>query len=194
MSFINDSDVWYGGKRFVVVRGHPDADGDIVLKDPDTDLEQYAKASQCSTQGASVAPPVPSAAVSASIASRDVLTVSTAPSIASVDAQPIIPQGNQTMSQQNTSRRTVSVSLIDQDVNLEGKEAIVLELGAQISEGNTQELIQELIMDPANKVAEALKAHNDKRANVVNREVLNRTGNKVKLEPVKMRDLHWDIR
>lgn len=187
MNFLSGSDVYFNGKRFVVVRGRPDSDGDIVVRDPSTSLEQYMKAAKCETQlSAAVFPDVPTAYSDAPVSPKSFTPEPI--------AQPIQTQGNQTMSQVNTSRRSVSVTLIDRDVNLEGKDAIVLDLGQQISEGDQNELIQELIMDPANKVAEALKAHNDNRASVVNREVLNRTGNKVKLEPVKMRDLTWDVR
>lgn len=195
MNFLSGSDVYFNGKRFVVVRGRPDSDGDIVVRDPRTSLEHYMKAARCVIRHTAnvEAPPVPPVPKTSPF---DGCTVESVNSVSQSEpvAQPIQTQGNQTMSQVNTSRRSVSVTLIDRDVNLEGKEAIVLDLGQQISEGDQNELIQELIMDPANKVAEALKSHNDKRSNVVNREVLNRTGNKVKLEPVKMRDLTWDVR
>lgn len=180
--FLSGTTVYALGRAFTVVRGKPDSDGDITVTNSEG-IDMYLNASTCSeakpcnvnTQETPVQAPQPTATKEHT-------------------AQSTLIEGNHIMSnQQNSSRRTVSVTLLDRDVNLEGKDAIVLELGKQVSEGSTQELIQELIMDPANKVAEAMKAHNDKRATVVNREVLNRTGNKVKLEPVKMRELHWDI-
>lgn len=183
MFSINEK-VKYQGEEVTVVRANKDSDGDIIVRGTDG-FDRYARESLCSSlrntcASAPEPAPVPAAAPK---------------SISETQPTPVeTPKGNAIMAnQQNTSRRTVTVTLIDRDVNLEGKDAIVLELGSQVSEGSTQELIQELIMDPANKVAEAIKAHNDKRANIVNRAILNSTGNKTKLLPVKIGELFWDI-
>lgn len=190
MFSINEK-VKYQGEEVTVVRAAKDADGDIIVRGTDG-FDRYARESLCSSlRNTCASAPEPKVVVQRCEAG-DAIRPSTISETPSVTTE--TPQGNAIMANaQNTSRRTVKVTLIDRDVNLEGKDAIVLDLGSQVSEGSTQELIQELIMDPANKVAEALKAHNDKRAATVNREVLNRTGNKVKLLPVKIGELHWDV-
>jgi len=93
----------------------------------------------------------------------------------------------------NTARKTVTVNLIDRDSALDDKHALVAAFGEFTTTKSGEALIRSIIMEPDNQVAAAIAEHNKVRVAQVNREILNRTGNKVMLEPVEESDLFWEI-
>lgn len=92
-----------------------------------------------------------------------------------------------------TSRKTVTVNLIDRDAALDEKYSVVANFGQFTTSKSPEALIRSIIIDPKNKVAELIAQHNAERVKQTNNEILNRTGNKVTLEPVEESDLYWEI-
>ncbi len=93
------------------------------------------------------------------------------------------------MSQAN---RTVSTfRLMDQDSNIEAKDSVVFEVKDFIYEGGDQEAIQEIIMEF--DVKSEIEEHNNKRAKYFDKAALSRHGREVQLQPVKLKDLQWQV-
>ena len=90
------------------------------------------------------------------------------------------------------SRRTVTVQLIDPDKGLDVAEALVKDFGLVVTEDDDATTIQDLILE--HDVAGAIADHNKKRAGLVNLDIKNRTGNEVKLDPVKLKQLKFIIK
>jgi hypothetical protein len=103
-------------------------------------------------------------------------------------------QQEETTMSNNTQRKTVTVNLIDRDSALDEKFALVATFGEFTTSKSSEALIRSIIIDPKNKVAELIAQHNEVRVKQTNKEIMERTGNKVTLEPVEESDLHWEIR
>lgn len=106
----------------------------------------------------------------------------------------VINQQEEVNMSNNTQRKTVTVNLIDRDSALDEKFALVATFGEFTTSKSPEALIRSIIIDPKNKVAELITQHNEVRVKQTNKEVLERTGNKVTLEAVEESDLHWEIR
>jgi len=117
--------------------------------------------------------------------------------ITSTDVNAVIKHFNQqeevNMST-NNQRKTVTVNLIDRDSALDEKFALVATFGEFTTSKSNEALIRSIIIDPKNKVAELIAQHNEVRVKQTNKEIMERTGNKVTLEPVEESDLYWEIR
>lgn len=92
----------------------------------------------------------------------------------------------------NVTRRVVNIQLVDEDAGLPVEHSLVGKFEDVVTEDSDQVTIQELIS--TGEVAELLKVHNSKRVELDNIEIQNRTGNTVKLRPVKLKDLSWKIK
>lgn len=79
--------------------------------------------------------------------------------------------------------------LLDQDENLPVEESIVAKFIGVISNENQGLTIQQLIID--NDIKTAIATHNEKRVKTTDKGILKRTGKKVNLEPVTIKDLTW---
>lgn len=90
------------------------------------------------------------------------------------------------------NRRTVVVELIDPDKGLPVEDSLVLRTKSLVTEDTDEVTIREVLMKFP--VAQQLAKHNEKRATIVNEEILNRTGNEVFLRPVKLKDLQWVVK
>ena len=88
-------------------------------------------------------------------------------------------------------RKVVNVQLIDQDAGLPVEHSLVHDFGAILTEDSHSTTIQQLIVE--HPVAQFITEHNAVRAKQVNLDILNRTGNEVFLQPVKLKDLTWKI-
>lgn len=101
-------------------------------------------------------------------------------------------EGTATMADKIT-RSVVRVHLVDEDKGLDVSKALVKDFGTHIMEGSQEELIQEILMDGDANVQSAIRAHNAVRAKEVDLDIRHRTGNEVKLQEVKLRDLTWKV-
>jgi hypothetical protein len=106
----------------------------------------------------------------------------------------VINQQEEVNMSNNTQRKTVTVNLIDRDSALDEKFALVATFGEFTTSKSPEALIRSIIIDPKNKVAELIAQHNEVRVKQTNKEIMERTGNKVTLEAVEESDLHWEIR
>lgn len=91
-----------------------------------------------------------------------------------------------------TNRRTVKIELIDDDAGLPVEKSLVATFDNVLTEDSNEVTIQELLM--GNDVGVSIAAHNSIRGEIVNQEILNRTGQVVKLLPVKLKQLRWFIK
>ncbi|CAH9013693.1 conserved hypothetical protein [Vibrio phage 501E54-1] len=83
----------------------------------------------------------------------------------------------------------VTVILMDEDKDLEGKQAIVAKFEDIVLESGMTDSDLMLALALEHDVAGALKDHNEKRSEVTSKSMLARHGNEVKLQPVTIRDL-----
>lgn len=91
-----------------------------------------------------------------------------------------------------SKRRIVTVELIDNDAGLPVEHSVVEVFNNIVTEDDDNTTIQELLM--TKPVEMKLKAHNKLRSETVNEDILNRTGQEVKLRPVKLKDLTWVVK
>jgi hypothetical protein len=91
----------------------------------------------------------------------------------------------------NTTRRVVTVTLMDDDKGLDVADSLVCKFKNIVTEDDNQTVIQEVIMEK--DIAKALKEHNEKRVQTVDLDILSRTGNTVYLRPVKLKNLRWEV-
>lgn len=92
----------------------------------------------------------------------------------------------------NVTRRVVNIQLVDEDAGLPVEHSLVGKFEDVVTEDSDSVTIQELIS--TGEVAKLLEAHNKVRVEQDNIEIQNRTGNTVKLRPVKLKDLSWKIK
>ena len=90
-----------------------------------------------------------------------------------------------------TQRKLVTVNLWDDDGALEVEHSLVHSFTNVLTEDDQSTTIQQLIVDQ--DVKGVIEKHNAKRVKQVNRDIQNRTGKKVNLEPVKLKNLRWEI-
>lgn len=91
-----------------------------------------------------------------------------------------------------TERRLLTVILVDGDINLPVENSLVFKFDDVLTEETDQVTIQQLMVDEDIKTI--LEAHNKVRVKVVNKTILERTGSKVNLLPVTIKDLCWKIK
>lgn len=91
----------------------------------------------------------------------------------------------------STTRRVVTVMLMDDDKGLDVADSLVCKFKNIVTEDSDNTVIQEVIMD--NDISSALSKHNTKRQQTVDVDILQRTGNEVKLRPVKLKNLRWVV-
>lgn len=91
-----------------------------------------------------------------------------------------------------TQRRVVNVVLIDPDQGLPVEYSQVHDFGQIVTEDDDATTIQELIM--TGDVQAKLDIHNKVRSEQIDLDILRRTGNEVKLQPVKLKNLKWIIK
>lgn len=96
-----------------------------------------------------------------------------------------------TSAMSNTARSIVHVVLIDQDAGLDPTKALVKDFGQHVLQGSQEDLKMELVMN--NNMESILNAHNIVRSKEIDLDILNRTGNEVKLLPRKLGELTWKI-
>lgn len=96
-----------------------------------------------------------------------------------------------TMTTQNT-RTLYTVILMDNDQNLPVEHSLVAKFKNILSEESTEVIIQEILMNE--DVKGLLEKHNEKRSKTVNQKILERTGSEVMLQPVKIKDLQWQVK
>lgn len=92
----------------------------------------------------------------------------------------------------STTRRTVTIELIDDDKGLDVSDALVAQFENILIETDSDSAIRELLMTA--DVADKLEEHNVRRLSTVDLEILQRTGNEVKLRAVKLNQLRWNVK
>jgi len=92
------------------------------------------------------------------------------------------------------TRRVVSINLIDDDKGLPVEYSLVISIEDIITEDDNETTIREILMNPELNIQKKLEHHNEVRSEVVDEEILKRTGNKVHLRPVKLKDLRWEVK
>ncbi len=91
-----------------------------------------------------------------------------------------------------TNRKVVTMTLIDNDQGIQAEDSVVhVFQGVVVENGDIESAKQELLMNE--KVSKIIEDHNSKRANMINEDILNRTGNEVKLRAIKLKDLTWQV-
>lgn len=90
-----------------------------------------------------------------------------------------------------TQRKLVTVNLWDDDNALDVEHSLVHSFTNVLTEDDGTTIIQQLIVDQ--DVKGVIEKHNAKRIKQVNKDIQNRTGKKVNLEPVKLKHLRWEI-
>lgn len=91
----------------------------------------------------------------------------------------------------STSRRVVTVMLMDDDKGLDVADSLVCKFKNIVTEDSDSTVIQEVIMD--NDISAAISKHNNNRLQTIDVDILQRTGNEVKLRPVKLKNLRWVV-
>lgn len=91
-----------------------------------------------------------------------------------------------------TTRNIQNIVLVDEDSNLPVDKAMVHDFGNIMTEDDQQTTIIQLMVD--NDMREILEQHNKVRTSTVNQTVLEKTGRKVNLRPITIKDLAWKIR
>lgn len=88
-----------------------------------------------------------------------------------------------------TERNLIEIILLDEDKNLPVEKSLVHNFGAIVTENDLQTTIMQLMVDE--DIKGILDQHNSVRTDTVNQTVLERTGKKVMLQPVTIKDLSW---
>lgn len=92
----------------------------------------------------------------------------------------------------NVKRRTVTLTLIDDDTSLDVSEAVVGTYPNIIVEDDIATVINQICLD--GEVAKAIANHNVKRSKAIDLHILKNTGKEVGLQPVKLKDLRWEVK
>lgn len=92
--------------------------------------------------------------------------------------------------EESVMRREVTIRLFDDTKGLDVEDSLVGKWSV-ITEDNDESTIYQLCVDK--DVKSAIEKHNKKRSEIVNQEILEKTGAKVFLQPVKLKNLRWDI-
>jgi len=91
----------------------------------------------------------------------------------------------------NSQRRTLNLVLIDDDAGLEDEDSIVGSYTCITSDSDSV-AINQLVSE--GKVTRDIDKHNKKRVEIVNKDILNRTGNTANLLPIKLKDLRFEVK
>ncbi|CAH9013650.1 hypothetical protein VP424E501_P0118 [Vibrio phage 424E50-1] len=106
-----------------------------------------------------------------------------------VDEEVILEENNIMAAVNGNGLDLVTVILMDEDKDLEGKQVIVAKFEDIVLESGMTDSDLMLALALEHDVAGALKKHNEMRNGVVSKSMLARHGNEVKLQPVTIRDL-----
>lgn len=90
------------------------------------------------------------------------------------------------------NRRVLNIQLLDNDAGLPVEHSLVAEFNGVVTEDSNEITLQEIIS--TGEVAKHIEAHNKVRAEQVDQTILQNTGQTVKLRPVKLKDLTWNIK
>jgi hypothetical protein len=115
------------------------------------------------------------------------LQVEVKPSITEIPVDAFIETNS---GEKSMSRRIVDIQFVDADKGLDAKESVVLVIKDVATDKSDQATILEAVAN--GDVLMALADHNKKRAQIMDKDILNRTGKKVMLQPIELSDL--DIR
>lgn len=89
------------------------------------------------------------------------------------------------------NRRVVTIRLLDNDKGLDVEHSLVASFTDVVTEDDNETTIRELLN--SGEVAGHIEAHNKIRQEQVDKDILKRTGAKVNLEPVKLKNLDWVV-
>lgn len=90
-----------------------------------------------------------------------------------------------------TQRTTVTVELWDDSKGIEAQDSLVYSTN-MITADSDQVVIQQVLLEK--NVKKHLERHNDHRTDMLNQDILERTGNEVYLREVKLKDLRWSVK
>ena len=97
------------------------------------------------------------------------------------------------MTTNNTTTRTIrNIVLLDEDSKLPVADSIVHNFGDIVTEDCDQATLMQLMVD--HDIKGIIDKHNSVRADRANQTVLERTGKKVMLQPITIKDLSWKIK
>lgn len=91
-----------------------------------------------------------------------------------------------------TERNLMTIVLVDEDKNLPVEKSLVAKFDDVLTEDDVETTIRQLLVDK--DIKEVLSSHNEKRKEIVNKTILERTGNEVKLQPITIKDLTWKVK
>jgi hypothetical protein len=69
---------------------------------------------------------------------------------------------------------------------------VVASFKGVVASDNDQVVIQQLLVDE--DIKSAITIHNEKRVKLINKGILERTGKKVNLEPITIKNLTWLVK
>ena len=90
-----------------------------------------------------------------------------------------------------SNRRTLNLTLIDDDKGLEDEQSVV-GIYTVVTGDSDAVAINQLVSE--GQVTKDIEAHNANRAKIVDLDIRNRTGNDVMLRPIKLKDLRFEIK
>jgi hypothetical protein len=90
-----------------------------------------------------------------------------------------------------SQRTTVIVELWDDSKGIEAQDSLVYST-KMITADSDQVVIQQVLLEK--NVKKHLQRHNYNRTDLVNQDILERTGNTVALNEVKLKDLRWSVK
>lgn len=89
------------------------------------------------------------------------------------------------------ARKLVTVNLWDDDKGLDVENSLVYSFDKVLTEDDSETTIRQVIAD--HDIGKIIESHNKIRKEHTNKDILNRTGQSVPLEPVKLKNLRWEI-
>lgn len=101
----------------------------------------------------------------------------------------IKPKEETKMTQQ-LNRTERKVTLMDNTAGLPANKSKVFSVEV-ISDGDREEILQQVIMQE--DIKGAIEDHNKVRENITDERILNDMGREVKLRPIELKDLTWNI-
>lgn len=99
---------------------------------------------------------------------------------------------NQQEESKMTNRKVVTVNLFDDARGLPVQNSLVAEFHGIVTEDDDQTTIREVLMN--NDLKGILEVHNEVRTSITDLDILQRTGNKVTLQPVLLKHLRWEVK
>lgn len=90
-----------------------------------------------------------------------------------------------------TQRTSVTVELWDDSKGIEAQDSLVYST-KMITSDSDQAVIQQVLLEK--NVKKHLESHNDYRTDMLNQDILERTGNEVYLQEVKLKNLRWSVK